>query len=280
MKFEKKTVIINGRKTFYWQKGYNQKEVIVFLHGLSGNHKGLIDLANGFNKDYRIIIPDLPACGLSEELREQHTLENYVKWLDDFLEILSIHKVIIVGHSFGARIALVFSVSHPKKIKFLILITPIIKVDGFIARIVFIEYKIIKILPDPLKRILLQLSSNLHRKVCNIIIFKSVSAKRRKQIMSWGAKDPKSLNPEINIELFDEVYKLNLMSLAKKNKTKSLIIASDSDRIVRLDYIKEFVSLLNNTKFKIVKKSGHVVPMEKPITMSKIIQTWLDVNIS
>src|ERR1035437_11087681 len=100
MKFKKKLVIVNNRKAFYWEKNTEKKQVIVLLHGFPGSHEGLVDMANGL-KDYHLIIPDLPACGLSDPLSEKHNLENYSKWLEDFLKSLFIDSAIIIGHSFG-----------------------------------------------------------------------------------------------------------------------------------------------------------------------------------
>ena len=89
MKFKKNITAVNGCKTYYWEKNQGQNKTIVLLHGFPGSHQGLIDMANGLG-NYRIIIPDLPACGLSEPLKEKHNLENYSQWLNNFLKVLLI----------------------------------------------------------------------------------------------------------------------------------------------------------------------------------------------
>lgn len=152
MKFLKNVVIINGQNFFYWEKNKKIKETIVLLHGFPGNHMGLIDLANYLGNDYHIIIPDLPACGQSEALKVIHNLKNYSAWLNLFLENLFINQAIIIGHSFGSRVALFFSVNYPEKVKKLILITPVLEVNGFIARIASIYYRIGEVLPKYLQK--------------------------------------------------------------------------------------------------------------------------------
>ena len=95
MKFRKNIIKIKLRNFFYWEKGGHKKETIVLLHGFPGNHMGLIDVANNLGSDYRIIVPDFPACGESESLQEKHSLKNYADWLNLFLKSLNIKKGII-----------------------------------------------------------------------------------------------------------------------------------------------------------------------------------------
>src|SRR3989344_1825037 len=106
---------------------------MILIHGFPGNHHGLVELARSLD-NYRLILPDLPASGESEALAGKHTLSNIGDWLNEFLEKLSIEKTIILGHSFGARAALVFAGQHPGKVEKLILITPAVRVAGPIAK--------------------------------------------------------------------------------------------------------------------------------------------------
>ncbi len=270
--FKKNEVVINSKKTFYWEKNSANKKVIILLHGFPGNHLGFIDVANHLG-DHRFIIPDLPACGQSDLLGGKHNLENYSKWLEEFLKSLSIDKAIIIGHSFGARLGLVFSSYHPEKVERLVLITPVVKVEGLIARVVSIEYKIAEILPEYLKK--LWLVHGFHRRVGNVIVFKSACKARRQELIARESEEFKHLNPKINIELFDEFYKFSLVPVGKKVTTKSLIIAGQEDEVAPLDTIKELAEQLVGVKFVVMKNSGHVLVVEKPLTTASIIRKWL-----
>ncbi|MCX6760399.1 MAG: alpha/beta hydrolase [Candidatus Nealsonbacteria bacterium] len=273
MRFEKLSVVINKRKTFYWQKNNSQKEAIVLLHGFPGNHEGLVDMANGLG-NYRLIIPDFPACGQSESLNEKYSLENYAKWLNTFFEGLSINKAIVIGHSFGSRVALVFTSRYPEKVNKLALITPVVKVEGLISRVVAIEYKIAELLPKKLRR--LWLSNQIHRKVSDIVLFKSASPKRRQEITAKDRRERKNFNPQINLELFSEFYRYSLVPIGKKIKTESLVIASDMDSIAPLNSVKELAEQLANVKFTVMKHSGHIVVLERPLATANIIRHWLE----
>ncbi|MDD2496410.1 MAG: alpha/beta hydrolase, partial [Tissierellia bacterium] len=201
MKFKKKLITINNRKFFYLDSNTSQK-VIILLHGFPGNHLGLIRLANHLGNNYRIIIPDLPACGSSELLEGKHNLKNYSDWLNDFLNKLSIDEAIIVGHSFGSRIALVFSNYYSKKVRGLVLITPVLKVDGLFNRILSAYYGITGILPKYLQKIML--SNEFGKKMGDLIIFKSTNHKLHQEIIDRDIKEIKKTKPQVSIEIFDE----------------------------------------------------------------------------
>jgi pimeloyl-ACP methyl ester carboxylesterase len=273
MKFKKRIATISNRKFFYLDNNNPSQKVIILLHGFPGNHLGMIDLANNIGNDYRIIIPDLPACGSSGLLEGKHNLKNYSDWLNDFLESLSIKEVIIIGHSFGSRIALVFTNYYSKKVKRLILITPVLKVDGLLNRIISIYYGITGIFPKYLQKIML--SNGFGKKMGDLFIFKSNNPKMHKEIIDRDIKEIKKTKPKVSIEIFDEFYKFSLIPFGKEIKKDCLIIASELDRISPLGPIKELARQIPNAKVEIMKGCGHLVPLEKPKATAIIVKKWL-----
>ncbi len=272
MRFKRNTITINSRRVFYWEKNHTKKPVMVFLHGFPGSHKGLVETANGIG-DYHFLIPDLPGCGESEPLEEKHNLKNYAKWLNDFLENLSINKTIIVGHSFGARVALMFGVYYPEKVEKLILITPVAKVDSLIGRLGFLNYEIAEILPPYMQSAWLQ--NIIYRDARNAIIYKSSSPKRRKHLIRINDKEAKNVDIRANIEVFGEFYKHKSISSGEKIDIKTLLIACDKDEVATLNSVGELSNRFTNAEIKIMKNSGHLVVLERPAAVGKIINKWL-----
>jgi len=273
MKLKNNIIKINGRNIYYLDSD-NQKPAIILLHGFPGNHMGLISLANYIgDKNHRLIIPDLPACGRSDSLNKKHNLKNYSDWLNDFLEALSIDQVIIIGHSFGSRIALVFTNYYPKRVKKLVLITPVLKVDGMLNRILSIYYGITGLLPEYLQKIML--SNGFGKKMGDKIIFKSSDFNIHKEIIDRDIEEIKKLKPQVSIEVFDEFYKFSLIPVGKEIKKDSLLIAGELDMISPLGPIREMSRQLPNVKLEIMKKCGHLLPLEKPEATAKIIKKWL-----
>ena len=272
MIFKKNITVINGRKVFYWEKNHEYKETLVLLHGFPGNHVALMDMVKQLG-DYNIIIPDLPACGQTDSLQEEHTLKNYSKWLDNFLKNISVDKAIIIGYSFGSRVALTFSIFHPEKVVKLVLITPVVRADSLIARIASLEYEIAGMLPKHVQKT--WLSNKIYHGLSNMIIFKSASKKRRQYLINIDAKEVKHLDPRANLELFDELYASPPISKGSKINIKTLIIAADRDEIATPSSVKELYGRFTNADLKIIKNAGHIAVAERPKRVAGLIGEWL-----
>jgi pimeloyl-ACP methyl ester carboxylesterase len=272
MKFKRNSIIINGEKTFYWEKYPTRKSVVVFLHGFPGSHKGLVEMADGFT-DHHLIIPDLPACGVSEPLRTHHSLEHYAAWLNDFLTTLSVDRAIIVGHSFGARIALRFSADHPRKVERLVLIAPVMKVDSFVGRLATLYYKFGDLLPPYLQEV--WSNNTMYRGIGHTIIYKSASRERRRHLIDMDSIDAKHIDGRIAVQVFDDFYKHPSIAGNKKINTKTLFIACDQDEIATPDSVEKLYRRFTNAEMRIMKNSGHLVILERPITVGTVIREWL-----
>ena len=80
------------------------KKDIVFLHGWGSNKDIMKNVFSPYLKDFRHIYIDMPGFGKSANEYELTTKE-YVKITDDFLTLLNSNKEIIVGHSYGGKVA-------------------------------------------------------------------------------------------------------------------------------------------------------------------------------
>ena len=272
MRFQKKELLINGRSVAYWEKNPSQKEAIVFLHGFPGSHKGLIDMANAFSK-YRLVIPDLPACGESQPFSDNHKLETYAEWLNMFFKKLGLKNVVLVGHSFGARVGLYFSSCHKNMVQKLVLITPVTRVEGLIARIASLNYKVAEYLPRSLQK--KWLANPVYRTAGHMIIFKTSSKKRRQYLIANDVKEFNKLDPKATIELFEEFYSSNLVSLGESVRAETLIIAGERDEIAPLNSVVDLAKHIKRSKLVVMKNEGHIVVAESPLSTASEIKKWL-----
>lgn len=88
---------------------------LVFLHGWGQNIAMMKPIANPFCKEYRIIILDLPGFGESSEPDSVWSLYDYVEMLHTFLEELKVTDPILLGHSFGGKISLLYGTKYSVK---------------------------------------------------------------------------------------------------------------------------------------------------------------------
>ena len=105
MKIKVKNVLVN-----YIQ--YGEGKDILLLHGWGQNIEMMKMLGDNFSDRFRITILDFPGFGLSEEPGEAWNIKDYANMLEEFINELDIKKPIIMGHSFGGRVAIRYSADH------------------------------------------------------------------------------------------------------------------------------------------------------------------------
>lgn len=91
---------------------YGEGKDIILLHGWGQNIEMMQPLGNPLSKKYRITIIDFPGFGDSEEPKSAWTMYDYAMLIEELVEKLKIKKPIIMGHSFGGRVAIRYSADH------------------------------------------------------------------------------------------------------------------------------------------------------------------------
>lgn len=91
---------------------YGKGKDIVLLHGWGQNIAMMQPLGNELS-NCRITILDFPGFGESEEPKESWTVEDYSNLLHELLTELKIKNPILIGHSFGGRVAIHYASKYP-----------------------------------------------------------------------------------------------------------------------------------------------------------------------
>ena len=100
---------VNNVNINYINYGSKVGKDIVFLHGWGQNIQMMKMLADPLSKENNIVIVDLPGFGESTEPTYDWMVDDYVEAIKSLLESLKIKKPILVGHSFGGKISLLYS---------------------------------------------------------------------------------------------------------------------------------------------------------------------------
>ena len=114
---------VNKVKINYELYGNKQEKTIVLLHGWGQNIQMMKPLGDSLSKEYQILVIDLPGHGNSEEPKEVWNLYNYVEAVHTLITSLKIKQPVLVGHSFGGKISLLYASKYEVK-KLIILAAP------------------------------------------------------------------------------------------------------------------------------------------------------------
>ena len=92
---------------------YGEGKDILLLHGWGQNIEMMKPIGDNFSDKFRITILDLPGFGNSSEPPTPWNMTNYSDMLEEFIDRVGITKPIIIGHSFGGRLAIRYSANNP-----------------------------------------------------------------------------------------------------------------------------------------------------------------------
>ena len=102
---------IHNNLNVYYEKLGRGKEIIL-LHGWAANNNIYKKIVDRLVSKYSVYLIDLPGFGKSIDLDKEYTLDDYVLFLKKFIETLKIDNPILIGHSFGGRIAIRYSIEN------------------------------------------------------------------------------------------------------------------------------------------------------------------------
>src|SRR5215475_7923050 len=95
---------------------------LVLCHGGPGLWDYFDDVADLLGGSARIIRWDQRGCGRSER-RGPYTVARYVADLDAIREQIGVPRISLLGHSWGAMLALRYSLEHPDRVSRLIYVS-------------------------------------------------------------------------------------------------------------------------------------------------------------
>ena len=122
---EVKTVFVNGDSIHYIDIGKGTP--VIFIHGALGDYRGFSGQRDVFSQSHRVIVysrryafPDHQPISDSFNYK----IDPHVNDLVEFIKVVNLGTVHLIGHSYGAFIALRIAMDHPKLVRSLTLCEP------------------------------------------------------------------------------------------------------------------------------------------------------------
>lgn len=99
-----------------------QGKSIFTIHGLTANSRFWDCLASALTPSHKVMAMDLRGRGLSDKPPTGYSIEHHCKDVLALMDHLNLKQPVLMGHSLGAFISLVFSAKHPQRVDRLILV--------------------------------------------------------------------------------------------------------------------------------------------------------------
>lgn len=234
------------------------KSVIV-LHGwgLSADRFAPLRIRLG-KKGYRVFVPDLPGFGKAAPPSTVVDLSFYVRFLHSYIRKQAIKRPILIGHSFGGRIALKYQYTYPDDVDALIFTgTP-----GFT--------------PIPRKRLTFFIA---FAKVGKVISSIPPFSFFQKNIRRWyyylvGARDYYRATGVMQ-GTFKKIVQEELSQYMKTIHVPCLLVWGENDRITPLWIARRMKESIKGAVLSIIPDANHGVSYKCPDVFVSVIVPFL-----
>jgi pimeloyl-ACP methyl ester carboxylesterase len=267
-----------GVKIHYLSAGQGDKTVVL-LHG------GGLDTAElswgGFmqevTQDFRLIAPDWPGYGLSDKPDVRYTISYYIEVLREFLKVLGIQRVSLVGISMGGAISIGFTLQNPDAVQDLVLVdsyglqrklslhflsyiyvrTPGVRPLTYwlLKQRWFIQYSLRSILKRP-GAISAELVDMIHQQVMIPGVARAFSDLQDSDVGPKGLKT-------VYLERLPEI------------KARTLIIHGGKDGLVPLVCSREAETLIPGARMYVMEGCGHWPQRDHPEEFERVVGEFL-----
>ena len=229
------------------QYGNKSGKNIVLLHGWGQNIEMLDPIGKRLQKDFYITIIDLPGFGKSSEPTYGYTVYDYFEIVDELLRKLKIKNPIMIGHSFGGRISIIYAAKKGVE-KLVLLASPFkrsVKKNTFKIKLL----KFLKKVP-----VVKELESYMKTKI--------------------GSRDYRNATPIMRLILVNTVNE-DLTEYLKQIESPTLLIWGDLDTEAPLEDAKYAETIMKDAGLIIYQGATHYAYLERINEVINVLNVFL-----
>ena len=238
---------INNVNVNYIQ--YGEGKDVLLLHGWGQNIQMMRPMGDNLCSNHRITIIDFPGFGESDEPSTPWTIDDYSLLIENLVRELNIRKPIVMGHSFGGRVAIHFSANNPIE-KLVLFGSPCIREN--------------KKLP---------LSTRILKKLKTLPGMDKLGEEMKKYI---GSRDYKAASPIMRQTLVNVINE-DLSSYARKIEEPTLLIWGEADTEAPVDDARELEKIMIDAAL-IILPGTHYAYLENLGQVINILNSFLKEN--
>lgn len=229
------------------------KQAIIAVHGAGGGAWLWRRLRERLKDNFSVLAPDLPRHGKSTGDGES-SVASYSETVRSAVLKLNISRPVLMGHSMGGAIAMMWALTHPDELAGLVLVS-----TGARLRVNPVIFKAIE--------------ENYHgyiRGLEKMAFGKNAPA----DIIEEAKVESEKASPQVTSGDFEACDKFDVMSDVSNIHVPALILCGEADLMTPLKYSKFLADNIPNAALKTFEGAGHMLPVEQPAEMARAIGEW------
>jgi len=207
------------------------------------------------DRNYQVYIPPMPGFAENNPINRVMTLDDYVKYVENFLISKKITRLLLVGHSFGGRIAIKLAVKRPQLIDKLILTgTP-----GY----------------NPVRGIKIQfffLISKIGNFFFSVFHLSKLATSAKKLLYRLAGSSDYPQTSGYLRDSFKIITREPLENLMKQIRVPTLLVWGEEDRIVPVKIAQRMSKVIKLSRLVIIPNARHGVLWTEPEKFSDEVE--------
>jgi pimeloyl-ACP methyl ester carboxylesterase len=255
---EKHTFSHNGLTGSYYLTGDPEGVPVLFLHGLTGNHIGMLPMSAHLHK-YRCILPDLPGHAKNPIPSEDSPAKDLASWVAAFVR--QWENPVIITHSYGGSLAMLALKDLADEVRGCILLNPVVKTSQLARSYTHLA----ELLRPSISAALNDIKTIRHRRHLYLLERSTPTVmKIMKQLNDAEAKLTTSRERMAYFQKLGKFFdnRATFDNAPKKLASKTYCIVASRDTLVSSDNDDILRAVFGSSHVRVCSGTGHLMPIE------------------
>jgi pimeloyl-ACP methyl ester carboxylesterase len=266
------------------------REVVVFVHGMSGAATNWTDLMAELAPDFDCVALDLPGSGVSPPPRRAsgYSIGALAGTVIRLIETLAAGPVHLAGNSMGGAIAIRVAARRPDLVRTLTLVSPVLPDRRINPATLHFPVISLPLLGSwiierynrrypPANRVAGVFATCYYdaSRVHPERFAQEVEELRRRDGLSYGVRSLTRAARTLTAEVL-RPRRLSLWRAAERLRSPALVLFGSHDRLVSPRLAGPAARAFRNARVVVLPQSGHIAQMEHPATVARLFREMVD----
>ncbi len=244
----------DGTRLAYTVSG--EGKPMILMHGWGCNADTLASVEKTAAESHRVYNIDFPGFGQSPEPAQVWGVDEYTRALEEFVRRLGIEKPVLLGHSFGGRVGILYSSRNP------------------VDRLVLVDAAGVK--PRRSPDYYVKVYSFKFMKLVYRLIYGKVGAAKRIEAerARRGSADYQSASPRMRA-ILSKVVNEDLCHVMPAISAPTLLIYGENDTATPVRDAKKIESLVPDAGLVVFPGCGHYSFLDNPYQFAAVLRSFL-----
>ncbi len=231
--------------------------VVLFLHGAGAAGPNRFDpMLERLNVDFDVIVPAHPGYGYSDRPDWIKSISDVAYFYMDFLEILDLTEIHLMGNSMGGWIASEMAVRTTQRLQSLTLVGSVgINVEGAPPPVYLFDKT-----PEETMRLALT-----DEKIIEELLSRTLSQEQIKINERNLATAEQYVSTPYSADLHNWLHRIDV---------PTLILGGDGDGLISPAYLREFEKRIPNFRMQMLENCGHIPSLERPDLLNRVFREF------